>query len=326
MPGLLVAIGGQPIAGAMSLEIESTGYFSADRFTLLIAVGADPAFGMDDYAGLTAQTITFDISASAGSYVSLLTGQVDNVRLDLLSNTASLSGRDLSARLIDAELSETFVNQTSSQIAAVIAARHGLSANVTPTATPVGQYYELDHARSGLGLNSRSTTEWNLLCHLAQIESFDLSVTGATLNFGPASPDGPVAMMPQNFSELTFDIATTIPEMVAIKSWNTRNKQVVSAGAGPVSGVGTSLIKPNLTTAQASTLAANHLASLQRHVIVMAGHMPGETALAPNRQIVMAGTNSRLDQAYVIDAVRRRVDPQSGFTQAVRAYAVSAAD
>lgn len=321
-PLLQVTIDGFLVPGASYAEVESLAYFSADRFRIGFAIGADGATSVAYFAGLTAQTITIGVAVEFGGFVPLLTGQIDNVALDLLNNVAVLRGRDLSALMIDAEISETFVNQTSSQIAETIAARHGLSGNVVATATPVGQYYEIDHARYALGVNARATTEWNLLSWLAQLENFSLSVSGWSLTFGPPVLEAPVVLSVSSLMTLKIDMATTIPTQTLIKSWNTRNKMVVNGSAGDTTGATTTLISPNLSAAQAQAMAGSHLSILAQHGTVMTATMPGELSLTPNIQIVLAGTGSALDQNYVVEAVSRSIDWRTGFTQTVRAYAV----
>jgi len=322
-PQVQLLIGTAPLYGVISLEIEQVAYFAADRFTVTVALGrgllADAAY----VASFGLQTITIGVAVSAAGYVNLLTGQIDNIRLDLLANTATLTGRDLSARLIDAEISETYANQTASQIATTIAARHGLTPNVTATTTPVGQYYELDHARSALSANSRNGSEWNLLAALAQAENFVISVTGTTLNFGPLAAGAPMLLTPQNCIGLNLDIAATIPSSATVKSWNTRNKAVVTQTAGTDSAGSTTLIRPNLTSSQASNLAANHLAVLAQHATILKAEIPGELALTPASPILLSGTNTGLDQTYVIDAITRSIDTKTGFIETIRAHALA---
>jgi hypothetical protein len=320
-PQLRLSIAGVAVPGAVSLEIESVAYFSADRFRIGFAMGAAAFTTAAYFAGLGLQTIKIEAALSGFGYVTLLTGQIDNVRIDLARNIAELCGRDLSARLIDSEISETFANQSSSQIASTIAARHQLTANVTATQTMVGQYYELDHARNALGAHSRATTEWNLLTELAALEDFVVSVTGTTLNFGPVAPGRPVFVTPRSFTALSLDVATTIPMSARVKSWNTRQKAVVSERAG--SGAGTTLIRPNLTVAQARSLATNHLATLRQHGTMLVGTMPADLTLMPGMQLVLSGTESGLDQTYDVSAVSRVLEARTGFLQTVLAFGTS---
>jgi hypothetical protein len=103
---------------------------------------------------------------------------------DPLAGTIHITGRDLTAKLIDTKTSENFLNQTSSQIAQTLAARHGLAAQVTATTTRVGTYYSQNH--SGL---SQERSEWDLLVELAAYEDFDVYVRGETLYFQPKPTD-----------------------------------------------------------------------------------------------------------------------------------------
>jgi phage protein D len=314
-------VGGAVLAGAVAVELEQVGYAAAARFALSLAMGDAPLGNAAYFAALGLQMVTIDAGMAAAGFVNLLTGQIDNVRIDLGRRIAVLSGRDLSARLIDAQTAETFANQTASQIATILAARHGLTANITTTTTPVGQYYELDHAHTSLGLNSRNGSEWTLLARLAAVEDFALSVTGTTLNFGPAPGVTPVLVNLQDFIEILIDTATTLPTGATVKSWNTRNKAVVTQSSGVSGGGMATLIRPNLTSAQAQAAAASHLAAVGRHITVFQATMPGDVNLAPLSELSLTGTDSALDQIYVIDSMRRSIDARRGFIQQIHAYA-----
>jgi hypothetical protein len=321
LPSIRVSIAGLVVPGAVSLEIETVAYFAAARFHLGFAIGAAPYTGLSYFAAMGSEMITIEASTGGTGFVTLMVGQIDNIQIDLLHNRAELSGRDLSARLLDAEISETFVNRTASQIAQDIAQRHQLSPNISPTTTPVGQYYEMDHARSMLGLNSRSTTDWNLLSTLAQLENFDLSVVGTTLNFTPSGTAPWVTLTPTNFISLSFDFVAALPASVTVKSWNTRRKIVVSEIQG--TGISTTIIRPNLSAEQARQLAANHLATLRQHNTMLIGMMPGDLTMAPGTQLSLVGTRSLADRTYTVVHLCRTLNTGSGFLQKVRAFAAT---
>ncbi len=317
-----MSIDGVAVAGAIAAEIDQVSHFAADRFVVSFAMQAALNGGVAFFAGLGAGNMSIGLGAQAFGYQTLLVGRIDNIRIDLSRSVAVLTGRDMSAVLIDTEISETFANRTASQIATSIAGRHGLAANVTSTATPVGQYYELDYAKTGLGLNSYAGTEWNLLSWLAMLEGFDLSVTGATLNFGPAVSAAPVALSPQDCTALTFDTATSLAATATVKSWNVRNKAVVSQTAGADDGTVSTLIRPNLTDQQAAAIASNRLTDIAAHKTLLLATMPGELSMAPGARVSLSGTNSPFDQTYQLDTIRRGIDA-SGFSQMIRAHALS---
>jgi hypothetical protein len=320
-PQVRVSVDGVAVLGVLAVDIEQVAYFAADRFVALFALDRSLNGGAVFFGALSAQSVVIELAVEPFGYVSLFTGQIDNVRMDLRAGTAALTGRDLSASLIDTEISQTFANQTASDIATAIAGGHGLTPNVTATRTLIGQYYELDHAKHGLGLNSRTGTAWNLLSWLAMIEGFSLSVTGTVLNFMPSVLPAPFYLTPQDCIDLSIDIATTIPVSATVKSWNTRNKAAFTQTAGTGTGPSATLIRPNLTSAQANLVARNHLADLAWHKTIMIATMPGELALAPSAPVSLSQTNSPLDQTYLVDSIRRCVDTRRGFVQTVRAHA-----
>jgi hypothetical protein len=322
-PQVRVTIDGIAVPGVILLEIERVAYFSADRFTATFALGAVAAFGRSYFSSIGGKIVTIEASDQQYGFVQLLIGQVDNILDDLKSSTVTISGRDLSARLIDTEISETFANQTSSQVASTICSRHGLTANVTSTSTPIGQYYDLDHARSALGLNSRGGTEWNLLSWLAMIEGFSLSVFGLTLNFGLPLSSQPYILTPQGCLALEIDVASALPTTSTVKSWNTRNKTAIVQTSGNNTGTVATLIRPNLTNEFAAKMAQNHLAVLNTHGTLLLAAMPGELSIVPGRTLNLTGTDSQYDQDYLVDTVSRSISAVHGFTQNVKAHAVS---
>ena len=320
-PQLRVSIGGVVVPGATEMEIESVAYFAADRFRINFVFGVTASTTVSYFLGLSLETLTIDVALSGFGYTTLLVGQVDNIQIDILQNRAILTGRDLAARLIDTEVSETFVNQTASQIAVTIAQRHQLTPNVMATKTLTGQYYQLDHARTVLAVNSRGTTEWNLLSTLASAENFQLSVFGTVLNFGSPTQGVPLFLTAQDFIAVTFDMAANLPGRAVVKSWNCRNKTMIMQSNG--TGLMTTLVRPNLTQEQAQALATSHLVTLGQHALVLLGTMPGDLVMMPGMQIQFGGTNSALDQNYTIIEVSRTLDSNHGFLQRIRAYTAS---
>jgi phage protein D len=318
--GLNVVINDILVAGATSLELFQSGTFSADRFVLSMAFSAN--IGASYYAGLSAALININVLFGAGTGSTLIVGQIDNITIDFSMQLAQLSGRDLSARLIDEEVNQSFANQTASNIATKFALAAGLIPNVFPTKTPVGQYYELAHTRTALGLHTRNATQWDLLAALAEIEAYTLFVTGTTLNFVPRpGPGAPVTLIyGQDLIGLSIDKAVSLVNAkVRVKSWNTRLKMAHQGEQG--SGVSTTLIKPNLMPDQVTNIAAAKQAELVAQTNFLRAVMPGETTLSPQTWINLQGTGTAMDGLYIIQAIERRIDPHHGFTQIVEAYA-----
>jgi len=188
-PRARVLADGSALAGVLAVDVFANSYLAADRFRVRIAAS------VADMAGLQAPGVRLDVQVGLDDgWASLVVGAADALSFDPIRGVLEVEGRDLSAGLIEARVGETFANRTSSEIVEVVAGRHGLVADATPTSTPVGRYYQNEHERLVLGQFARALTEWDLLAFLAVQEGFDLFMDGERLVFGPPALDGAVAL------------------------------------------------------------------------------------------------------------------------------------
>lgn len=336
-PRLLILANGVPIMGAIDAEISSNNHFASDRFRVTIALNADPVAGAE-LVGMPNIRMEVQVSLDSGmSFSSLILGDVDLLSVDPVQGTLQLDGRDLSAALIAARAQETFVNNTSSEIATILAGRHGLAADVQATTTVVGRYWQLEHDRIVLNQFSRATTEWDLLVTLAQHEGFDVWVTGTTLHFrAPEITSAPAYVLrpgttangPANVTSLRLDRSLLLAGdiNVVVKSWNSRQGSgcVQTASRSGISGSqGTPqtyvYVVPNLMADDALTFGQQRLTELAQHERVVTAEMPGELNLAPRMMMRIEGTGTDFDQSYWIDQVERRISVAYGFSQTLHA-------
>jgi phage protein D len=340
-PRLQVLADGMILPGVLATEVTSNNYYAADRFSVRLAISADPQ-GLASWDARTASSIELQIGLGASGWTSLITGNIDSLSADPIAGTVQIEGRDLSSGLIEARTQEAFANQTASDVATILAGRHGLTAQATATTTPVGRYYSADHNRVTLDRFTRASTEWDLLVWLAQQENFDVFVTGTSLYFQPAQTDPTPVMVlqassggavPPNISSLRVQRAMTLAGdiEVTVKSWNSQQQSAFtqtarrSLSSSDGSGLTRSYIyvRPNLTTDGALQMAQNKLATLASHEFVMTATMPGELVLSPRATVTLVGTGSAFDQNYVIDEIVRHFDAQQGFEQTLRAHTSS---
>jgi phage protein D len=270
------------------------------------------------------------------NFTSLLQGLVDIVSIDLERNLARVSGRDFTASLIEARTKEAFSNRTSSEIASVIATRHGLVPAVVPTSTFVGRYYGNQRESLTLDRFSTTTTEWDLLVSLAREDGYDVFVAGNTLFFQPTGWNAAIDLIirPTDVMHLRLERTLTLARdiEVTVTSWNSLQmmafKQSVlstiensnAATEGSAAG-GTQtfcLVKPNLTPDAALKLAQQHLAEQSQHERVVEFSMPGELSLTPRSRILLEGTYTDFDQVYFVESISRSFRPKTGFLQRVR--------
>jgi phage protein D len=333
-PRLKVIANGQIILGAMEAEVISNNYYAADRFRASIALGIDPWAGASFWASESDILLDVQFSLDGGaSFVSLVQGAVDSVNIDPTLGLVRLDGRDLTSALIEARTQETFANRTSSEIASLLAQRHNLTPQITPTTTPVGRYYQSEHDRITLSQFSCTTTEWDLLVFLARQEGFDVYVQGQALHFQPAAQatDLAVSLRPGDVIDLKLERSLTLAHdiEVVIKSWNSRQnsafaQQARTSGQGSAQGSGETplryvFVQPNLTPDEALKFAQQRLAELIRHERTVRISMPGDLSLSPRSMIALEGTETEFDQLYYVDVIERRLRQNGGFTQFVMA-------
>ena len=335
-PRLRVVANGVVLA-VEDAEVVTNNHFSADRFWVRAAADRVPP----EMIGTVEILVEIGASLDGGErFRTLVTGAVDTLELDPVRGTLYLSGRDLSAGLIEARTQETFANQTASEIATALAGRHGLTADVQATTTPVGRYWQLEHDQIVLDQFARATTEWDLLVTLAQFEGFDVWVSGTVLHFRAADAAGAASVLravataggTANVAGLHLQRSLTLARdiVVTVKSWNSRQAnafmQTVRRGRGGAKGSAQNLVYvvPNLTPDDAQKLAQRKLAELSQHERVIVAEMPGELDLAPRGRVRVEGTGTDFDREYAIDRIERHVSMAHGFGQVVHARAGSA--
>lgn len=328
-PRVVALANGSAMPGLVDARIVLSAGYSAGRFHVTFAgdVGATALLDQPE----------IDIAVMAAvspweEFAPLVEGIVDSVVFDPATGIVHLEGRDRTALLIEARTSETFANRTASEIATIIAARRGLAALVTPTATPVGRYWQLGHDSVTLDRFSHATTEWDLLAALAGWEGFDVWVEGRTLNFrAPASDAVPLTLRaaadafgPADVTALRCERALTLAGgvSVSVRSWHSRLGRLCTAVAEMGSGARASrsyvFTAPNLTPEMAQQLADRRLADVMAHAWVVEAEMPGETAIAPRALVSLLGTESVFDRDYRVTEIERRFNPYEGFAQTVR--------
>lgn len=306
-PRLQVLADGAVLPGAASAEVNSNNHLSADRFRVRFAArGLDPA----DLSGRLDVQVGLD-----GGWSSLLLGTADSVHFDPIRGTLDVEGRDLSAALVEARVDETFANRTSSEVAELLAARHGLAADVTATSVTIGRLYGSERERLTMGQFARAATEWDLLAALAGQEGFDLFMDGPRLHFGPPDGTDPVVLPVGGCVSIEMEHRLALADVqVQVRSWGTRAGTAVSATAG-VGSRRHGVVRPNLLQDEAQRLAQRTLADLQRHEWGAHVVMPGELALTARSRVQVLGAGAGWDQVFAVAEISRQLDVRRGFSQ-----------
>jgi phage protein D len=335
-PRVQVLANGVAMTGLLAVQWTDPRVYHVGSFSISKSfTPADPN-GPAWWADTANKQIDIEISlALDGSFlVPMFSGQVDSHALDPLRQTIHLHGRDGAAVFLDTCITQTYQNLTSSEIATTLAQSHGLTAEVTSTATLVGRYYNADHDTIAAGGFSRAVNEWDLLCLLGQREGIIPYVQGSTLYFqSPATPpsyalwvgqnaDG---VMVSNCKTLHCERALTMARdvNVTVKSWHSGKKTVVTAAAATksltpaftaVPPTGYVFEIPNLTSAQAAAAAQRLALDIAQHERTITASLPGINTLTPQTVFTLTGTGTDYDGIdYVPSQVTHSVTPQRGF-------------
>jgi phage protein D len=341
-PRSLVKVNGAGLPGVFSWEFDNNSNYQADTFKVTFAGGALPkdrnAAWLTSQGDLSVEILAgFPTNPQAPDPTELqsfIIGRVDDMLYDPLQNTIELSGRDYTSQLIDTKTTEVFKNQTTTQIVAILAGRHNLTANAAPSTTLVGSYYEIDHARL-----TDSHTEWDLLTWLARQAQCSVWVSGTTLNFQPLpDPAGATYVIkwtattpPQaNLTDLKFarNLTLTKDVTVIVRSWNAKQKKGFSVTAKATHTKNQVLRNttipygqpqiytysiPGLTQQQALIRAQALLQSISQHEMRLEASLPGDNLLSTRMLVTVEGTGTPFDQVYYPESVIRSMSIADGY-------------
>lgn len=351
-PRGVVKVNGTAMPGWIDWDVENNNHYQSDTFRATFSISKlPPEFGLAWWASQT--TITVEILAgfpadpesfTESDLTSWIFGNVDEMDVDPVAGRIHVAGRDLTSLLIDTKTTDNWQDKVSSEIAVLLAQRHGLGvSNITETTTKAGTIYELDQVQM-----NHERSEWDLLTYLAGRESFAIYVKGHDLHFEPlpdVSSATPYLLQWEeatddraapafNGSELTFTRNLTIARGIAVvvRSWNAKSKKAFKASwpkevktispgtAGPASRTQTYVfVKPGLTQQQADDFAQAKHRELTRHEMKLRASLPADDLLTTTSVINLAGTGTLFDQTYFPDSIRRRMSLNEGYVMTLAA-------
>ncbi len=315
-PQIQVLANGASVDGVLDIVVSNSNYLGADRYSLTASLSAS------GYTTWATDPIQLEILAGLdGAWQSLMLGVVDRLEFDLARQEVRVEGRDLTALFMAARTQESFENQTASDIATTLAGRQGLIAAVTPTTALVGRNFQNDHARTTLDQYGGVTTQWDLLIRLAEFASFDVWVSGQTLNFAP--PDqaaSPLVLAVEDCLSVELERVPALGSgfAVNVKSWDCRGQIAVTQTAGSGSP-GYVVVRPNMTADAAQDLAERMLVQMSQQARCVRIEMPGDLTTMPRGTLRLMNTGTDFDDLFVITDVERRLSYRHGFLQTVQA-------
>jgi phage protein D len=312
-----VSVNGDYMENVLSTTVASTNSFSADTFSVTLAIGTEPFHGLTFWSSVAESYIEI---FSSDMTVCLITGMADTVLIDLLQGTVKIEGRDLSSRLIDTSPEQDFVNQTAADIVTSIASKHGLAANVVPTVGMTGRFYGDNFTRLSISKFSRIRSEWDLVVQLARECEYDVYVSGQILFFEPATISGEAAavLTPDMVSSLRVERTLWISDSPAVQmsTWSSQDLAVYRQTDGSAAGSSAYVFTgSNLTANQVSQDTARYLNEISRMRQVISVEMPWMDSASTRAPIYLYGVGSVLNGIYRVDHVERQFSASSGSRQ-----------
>jgi phage protein D len=309
--------------------------YTASTFRIRIPLTGNPDLQIYDWSDLNSARVRIQISLDSGvPFVDLIEGSTDILELNPVTGVIQLEGRDLSCSLLDTKMPTDFQNQTPTEIARVLAIKHGLTPVIATTSAYVGRLYSNNYNITSLAQYSKLASDWDVLALVARSEGCDLFVNGTELVIQPqiSRSDAPQYV---RLSELTDLRLFKVPALagggvVTVTSWNSATGALASGTSNIGSARNTdsnasdsqskyTLVRPNLSVSAAQTLATREASQTMRNSQSVQFTMPAEYLLDPHRPIRLEGTNTSFDDIYGIDTIARSYRPKSGLTQTVRA-------
>jgi hypothetical protein len=350
-PRALVRLNDAIVPGWVSWTVANNTFYEADTFRVSFAASALPA--SNNAAWFAGQRETFaEILAGFPSdpanplpfeLMSLIYGRVDHIEYDPVATLITLTGRDLTAAFIDAKLSKDYANQRSSDVAASLAAAHGLTPVVTQTRDRIGTYYKHDQVRM-----QADRSEWDLLAWLSREEGFVCYVSGRTLYFGPdpRSTDNPYVIQWQppsaaggapvsNVMELSFSRSQTVAKGVAVtvrspsltkktpvvQSYPSAPKAIQAGQASPFGNVQPYYytVAAGQTAVQVQQYAQRKYQEIISHEMKLRARLPADDLLTVATPIRVTGTGTAWDQLYYPREITREMAIDEGYSMTVEA-------
>jgi phage protein D len=334
-PRAWVQINGSMVP-CMEARVSRKSKRASDTFECKIAIQA-----ATKYAGLTVNdfadwqpnpvTVTMANAFDGSDQRDMITGQVDNPEIEWLTNTVTLSGRDLSASLTETKSNTSYVNQSLGNVVNQVAQNNGLTPAVQDDGTLAGLTAIQDSVH--LVLNR---SDWETMDDLADRAGYRWYVDGQSLYFEPATnnngnfqvfyqPPTQEQIAQGNVIELTThrNMSASRPTTVNVASLHSDDKQVYTAQAQSQGGSGQPMTYTHhyngRSQDQVNTLAQSRLKNATRHAMNVTVNMPGDLTCDVRQTLTLSGTGTIYDQDYDIDSVEFSIQFGDGFHMEIEA-------
>jgi phage protein D len=320
----------------VDIEIRSGAPYTADTYFLEIPLNektgtlnlayfaSTEKFLVKIYVGFPNDVDSFTTS----DLTLMIQGDSNDVEINPSEGLVSISGRDLSSRLIDKKVTKSFSNITASELAEQFANENGLKSDITKTTQVLGTFLQTAQTYT-----ANNTTQWDMLTEAAMKENFIVFVKGETLVFKP-NPVNDDNLKPYILNYAPKDINNTFPVFDKGTKINFFKNNIVSGNVRVTVKVPYSTYTgkafhvkqnakskdskeqfirqyvyshPGLTNEQAVQKAKQLLNNLVVHGVRFSAELVGDIILSKDMLIKITGTETDFDQVYYIESIVRKI-------------------
>jgi hypothetical protein len=331
-PRCQLSIGGTQV-NPIECSVKQVSHQAADTFSATVAIGsAQGAVDASMLLSTAPMQVTVQGSSDGNASTQMFSGNVDNVTVDFENMTATLSGRDKTADLIDAKTNETWKNQQPQDVITKLAQTAGLSVQFNGEASDkAGLQYKDDFNKI-----SELDSAWNVICRLAQKIGCVASVNGDQLVIAPTDNQSGGSSFQAMFTPPTGDqpaqgncwlsagrnlnLAKTIT--VTHQSWQQKQGQQItstSTAQGKGDTIKYDLKGANLTKKQQDAIAKGRVNDVISHERTVTIHAPGDTSVNSQSSIQVSGTGTAADQQYIVSEVEHHWSWEGGYVMTISA-------
>jgi phage protein D len=317
-----------------SCEVTVSQHQSADTFSAKIALddpsGLDESYWADTAPINVTVLATNDIN-SAG-LTQMFIGVADKIEIDFESRMVHVSGRDKTAKMIDAKTNEKWLNKQPNDIITDLAGRVGLSVNFSGQATDrAGLKFNQDYNRI-----SELDSNWNVIVRLARQMGCIAFVKGNVLQVQPidGGTGGNYTIQYQkptsssyaqaNFVKLTCHRDLNLAKKIKVnhKSWQHKQGKAIESEY-ELDGAGSDTLEhtlkgANLTKQQQDAHAQSRINDIASHERTITVDTVGDVNIDPSMMLVLNGTGTGFDQSYIISDIQHRWGWGEGYKMSIR--------
>ena len=333
-----IQIDGTDIDGIVWTEIRYVGGSRPSTFSFGLSASSRAASLLLQW-GTGAIAVSFFLLDESGLPILVFSGYITHISFDAQASAVHVFGLDGSYIMMQRILSESYVNRSAGEIAAMVAERHGFQTNISSGKEFIGPYDGQDRVQVSLDQYAKISSEWSLLRYLSQRENLIFWMDQSLMNFCPTGEISRSrwAISVGSSDRSVFSRHVQFAESIAIgaKSWNSWECQTSTIDSFEDGAVGTSstpiselvsdcdyvIVEPNLTYSETAVLADALRTRVRENELEARITITSDPKRKLFDFLCVSGTDTVFDTNYLIRSITRRYNAKIGLMDEIMARA-----